>query len=303
MSVITVDEHKAEMRGRMQVLLAGMLWSLGSLFIRLTEEATTWHIVGYRGYFLVLFLLGYIAWKRRGDVVGAFRESGLLGFFAGLSVTGAFIGFVFSISHTTAAQALLMLSVAPFLAAILGLIILKEVPRRATWVCMTVAGAGVLIMVRNGVEDGSFIGALYGLMAAMCFAVYTIILRLGRTRDMMPAVCTAGFLSGSVGFIALYVTGIGFMLPLNDVVMCAGMGFIHLGMGLVIFTIGSKTVSAAELPLLCLTEVVFGPIWVWMAVGEMPPNDTLIGGGVVLLAVVGNALSGIRRKHPPIGIV
>jgi drug/metabolite transporter (DMT)-like permease len=298
-----VDYHQEEMRGRMLVLLAGTFWSLGALFIRLTEEATTWHIVAYRGAFLVMFLFAYLAWKRRGDVLGAFREAGFTGFFGGVFLSGGFICFVFAMMNTTAAQALLMLALAPFIAAVLGRIFLKEVPRRATWICMSIAAFGVLIMVRDGVAEGTFIGALFGLMAGVSFAVYTVILRAGRARDMTPAVCTAGVISSGAGFIALSVGGVSIALPLNDIIMTAGMGFIHLGMGLVIFTIGSRHVSAAELPLLCLTEVVFGPIWVWMAVGEVPALATLLGGAVVMLAVVTDALSGIRRKHPPVGVV
>jgi len=306
MSAIDVTGQGEELRGRVLILSAGVIWSLGSLFIRLIDQATVWQIVGWRGMFLAIFLLGYIAWKRRDNnsgLTGAFREAGITGIFGGLALSGAFISFVFAISFTSAAQALLMLAMAPFLAALLGRVILKENPRRATWVCMSIAAIGVLYMVRDGVMEGTYLGALFGFLSAVSFAIYTVILRWGRARDMTPSVCMGGIITAITGFTVLALNGDSFQIPARDIMLCAAMGFIHLGLGLIVFTMGSKYVPAAELPLLTLTEVVFGPIWVWIAVNEVPSDSTLIGGAVLLAALIGNALSGIRRKHPPMGVV
>lgn len=301
------------MRGRLQVMFAGFLFAFGSVFIRMIEEASSWHIVAWRGVFLAIFMFVYLIYKRRDSVRGSiqdsiqgsiqdsvldiFREAGLHSLLAGLALSSAFIFFVFALTHTTAAQALLMLSLASFFAAILARIFIGEHPSRTTWVCMIIAVFGVMIMVQSGLQDGTMIGAFYGLMAALSYAIYSVTLRVGRAKDMTPSVCAAGVITAIVGFSILGFSGISILIPAYDLVLCSGMGFIHLGLGLLILLAGSKHVMAAEIPLLTLTEVVFGPLLVWLMVNEIPNDATLIGGAVLLVAVVGNGLGGRMKRQ------
>ena len=143
-------------------------------------------------------------------------------------------------------------------------------------------------------------GSLAALGSAFGFAIFTVALRWGRTGEMLPAV----FLSGLFAIIITLVICVSLQLPLslspNDGVISTGMGVFQVGAGLILYTLGSRSLPAAELALLSLAEVLLGPIWVWLFLGETASLNTLIGGMVLLAAIAGNALSGKRRKPPPI---
>jgi drug/metabolite transporter (DMT)-like permease len=126
-----------------------------------------------------------------------------------------------------------------------------------------------------------------------------VALRYGRANDMLPAVLWAGLLSALVA--AAMAPDLS--MTVRDVVLSAFMGAGLITGGMVLFTAGSRTVPSAELALLTLTEVVLGPLWVWLAYAEVPRAETLVGGALVLAAIIGRALTGMRRRTPPFGAV
>ena len=168
---------------------------------------------------------------------------------------------------------------------------------------MSAALAGVAVMVGEGFATGSPFGNLSALLAALGFAGFTVALRRGKTRDMLPSVCLAAVFTALVAGVMVSAGAGGFAISARDLGLCAVMGAVQIGAGLTIYTAGSRHVPAAELALLSLSEVVLGPIWVWLGVGEVPSLATVIGGAVVLGAIVGHAASGLRRRRPPIGAV
>ena len=178
--------------------------------------------------------------------------------------------------------------------------ILREQVRHATWVAMLFAIIGIAIMVINGFAAGRLVGNLSALLSATGFAVFTVALRWGTLEDMLPAVFLAGVFAIITGALVCEFNGYGFALPRNDIVISMSMGVFQVGMGLVIYTIGSRVVPAAELTLLSMTEVMLGPLWVWIFIGETVSFFTLVGGAVLMLAIAGNALSGLRRKPIPV---
>jgi drug/metabolite transporter (DMT)-like permease len=120
---------------------------------------------------------------------------------------------------------------------------------------------------------------------------------------MMPAVCLGGFFTAAIAGTIALAAGEGLAVSAYDLALACGLGLVQLGLGMTLFTYGSKTVPAAELALLAMTEVVLGPVWVWLVLGETAGPWTLVGGAVLMVAIAANALSGIRRKPPPIGAV
>ena len=155
-------------------------------------------------------------------------------------------------------------------------------------------------MVSDQTGAGTVLGSLAALGSALGFACFTVALRAGKSVEMLPAVFLSGlFALVMMGSICLF-TGDGFILSRYDGGIALGMGVFQVGAGLVLFTLGSRSLPAAELALLSLAEVVLGPVWVWLFLGETVGLNTLIGGGILLAAIAGNALSGIRRKPPPI---
>lgn len=290
------------LRGIILVLLAGAAWSTAGIIVRLLESAESWQIVFYRSAGLVPVLLVAIALRNQGRVLQAFRDAGFVALVGGASLSVAFTCFVFGVLNASVANVLFIFTAAPFLAALLGWIILGESVRPATWFGMVVGVLGVGIMVAGSIEFGGLLGNIFALMAASGFAGFTVCLRSRQQVDMYPAVCWAGLLSMTVAGVAAVVSGQGFSVSAWDLTLCLLLGVGQIGLGLILYTSGSRHLVAAELALLSLSEVVLGPIWVWIAVDEVPADTTLIGGVVVLAAILVQALSGMRRRPPPIGV-
>jgi len=209
---------------------------------------------------------------------------------------------MYSLTHTTVANTLFLLSSSPFMTALLGRIILLERVHRTTLVAMFAALIGITIMVWEGAATGGLFGNLTALGAALGFAGFTVALRRGRTVEMLPAACLGG-LFGTLftGLMAIPV-GFGLVIPENDLLLALIYG-VMMSSGLIVYTKGSRHVPAAEMVLLSLSEVVLGPTWVWLGIGEVPSGMTLLGGAIVLTAIVGQALIGMWRQPQPIGMV
>lgn len=284
------------------VLLAGVFWSIGGIVVRLIDAASEWQIVFYRSLALAVMLLIYLTVRKPGAVSSAFRSAGLTAVLAGLSLAAGFICWIFALTHTTVANAMFLLATAPFITAVLARVLIGERIRSVTWFTMSIAVLGVGVMVMEGVASGTLSGNLFALGAALGFAGFTVALRRGKTIDMTPAVCLAGaFAATAAGAMVIYL-GHGFPVSTHDAALCIILGVVQVGCGLIIYTIGSRYVAAAELALLSLTEIVLGPIWAWVGVGEIPTKLTLIGGAIVLSAIVGQAFFVVRRR-PPVGVV
>jgi drug/metabolite transporter, DME family len=293
------EQASAYRRGVVMVMAAGALWSLAGPMVRSMDAAGAWQILFVRSTTVVVTVLAVLLWRYRGDCLEKIRAAGGLAVLAGALLGAGFCGFIFSLMHTTVANAVLMLSVSPLLTAVLGWLLLGETVRRATWLAMAVALLGVAVMVGGGILTGAWFGNLMALIAVASFSGFAVALRRGRGGDMLPAVLWAGLLSAPVA--ALMAPDLS--MTLRDVTLSAIMGGALITGGMMLFTAGSRTVPSAELALLALTEVVLGPLWVWLAFAEVPHAETLLGGGLVLAAIVGRALSGMRRTTPPFGAV
>jgi drug/metabolite transporter (DMT)-like permease len=286
--------------GVVLVLMSGVFWSSMGLGIRMIEQANVWQILFYRSIALACFLFCIITLRSGFRPLAAIRSAGIAGAIGGVGLVFAFSGGIYAIQTTTVANAMFLFAAAPFLAAVAGWVILREQVRHATWVAMLFAIIGIAIMVINGFAAGRLVGNLSALLSATGFAVFTVALRWGKLEDMLPAVFLAGVFAIITGALVCEFNGYGFALPRNDIVISMSMGVFQVGMGLVIYTIGSRVVPAAELTLLSMTEVLLGPLWVWIFIGETVSFFTLVGGAVLMLAIAGNALSGLRRKPIPV---
>ena len=286
--------------GVLLVLAAGICWSSMGLGIRQIEVANVWQILFFRSLALTPLLLLVLTVRARGNPFPIIRSAGLAGVFGGVSLVFAFSGGILAIKLTTVANAMFLFAAAPFFAAVLGRLILKEHVRKATWISMMAALVGIVIMVWEGISLGRVIGNVAALVSALGFAVFTISLRWQKLEDMLPAVFLAGLFAIIVaGFICQF-KGYGFNISARDTGIAVAMGVFQVGAGLILYTIGSKAVPSAELALLSMTEVVFGPFWVWLFLGETAGGYTLLGGIILLIAIAGNALSGLRRKPIPL---
>lgn len=282
------------------MVLAGVCWSSMGIGIRFMEVANVWQILFFRSCALMPFLLLIITLRSKGKPLAAIRTAGLAGVIGGMALVMAFSGGIYSIQTTSVANAMLLFAAAPLIAALLGRMILREVVRKATWIAIAVALIGITAMVWEGMSLGYVNGNLAALLSATGFAVFTIALRWRKLEDMMPTVFLGGVFATIVSGLVCASSGYSLDIPVNDIMISLALGVFQVGAGLVLYTMGSKSVPAAELALLSLGEVILGPLWVWLFLGETVGLYTLLGGAILLAAIAGNALSGLRRKPVPI---
>jgi drug/metabolite transporter, DME family len=273
-------------------LAAGSLWSLMGLGLRQIEAASVWQILFWRSIGMVPVLWGFIWWTSRGRPLAAIRNVGLAGAAGGLGLVFAFAGAIFAFQTTTVANAVLLFAASPFVAAILGWLFLREAVRPSTWVAIGIAVFGMYLMVRDGLETGAFAGNMAALVSAMGFGAFSVALRWGRVGDMLPAALLGSVFSILFAGAVILARGEPILALPRDIGVAFAIGAVVVALGMVMFTLGSRVVPAAELTLLSLVEVLLGPIWVWLALGETPSRNTLIGGAVLLGGVVLNALAG-----------
>jgi drug/metabolite transporter, DME family len=283
------------------VALAAVLWSTMGLLVRAIGPADAWTIVFWRSAGMVPVLLAVVAW-RQGAVLRPFASVGLPGVIGGLGLVAAFGGAITAFQITTVANAVFLFSASPFFAAVLGWLVLREPVRGATWGAIALAVAGMFLMVREGLGTGATAGNVAALVSALGFATFTVALRRGRLGDMLPATVLGGIFSMIAGAAVILGTGGTLAAPLPVIGISAFMGAGTLAAGLILYTLGSRVIPAAELTLLSMIEVLLAPLWVWLAFGETASAATFAGGAVVLAAVVLNALSGARRvpAAPPV---
>ncbi|MBT3624577.1 MAG: DMT family transporter [Gammaproteobacteria bacterium] len=294
---LAVDTHK---HGLLFVFAAGVLWSTVGLGIRMIEDAAVWQILLYRSISMSLFLYMVIRLRSGESPFLQIRRIGLPGVVAGLSLVAAYSGGIYAIQNTSVANAMLLFATAPFMAAVLGWLVLREPVRAATWIAIAVALGGILIMVSDKTGDVAVQGSLAALGSALGFAVFTVALRWGRSGEMLPSVFLSGLFAIVITFGICQFLELSVVLGLQDGGVAMGMGVFQVGAGLILYTLGSRSLPAAELTLLSLAEVLLGPLWVWLFLNETVSLNTLVGGAVLLIAIAGNAVSGKRRKPPPI---
>lgn len=282
------------------VFAAGVLWSTVGLGIRLIEDAVVWQILLYRSISLSIFLFVVIRLRTGETPITHLRRLGFPAVVAGLSLVAAYSGGIYAIQVTSVANAMLLFATAPFMAAVLGWIVLKEEVRGATWVSIAVAICGIAIMVADKSGGGALRGSLAALGSAVGFAVFTVALRWGKSGEMLPSVFLSGVFAIFITFAVCKFLQLPLLLSPRDGGIAMAMGVFQVGAGLILYTLGSRGLPAAELVLLSLAEVLLGPVWVWVFLGETASFHTLLGGSVLLAAIVGNAVSGMVRAPPPV---
>jgi drug/metabolite transporter (DMT)-like permease len=282
--------------GALLIVIAAIFWSTMGLLIRMIDQADTWQVLLWRSMAAMLVIGGWIAWRAGGSPWPRIRATGRAGVIGGLALVAAFGGAIFAIQSTTVANAVFLFSASPFLAALIGWVVLREPVRPATWAAMALAGVGMFIMVREGLAAGAVSGNIAAFLSAMGFASFTVALRHGHLNDTMPVSLMGSVFSMLAAIAVLSLSGKGLMPPAADVAVALVMGAVSLAVGMILYTLGSRVLPAAEATLLSLVEVLLAPLWVWALLGETASPATFAGGAVVLSAVALNAVAGARRR-------
>jgi len=276
-------------------LFAGTIWSFGALIVRHLEAAESyqWQYLFFRGL-MVAFIISIYLMAREGFAsIGYFSRIGLAGLLGAVGLMTAMSGYILSITLTTVANTLLMLAAAPFIAAFIGIILLKEKVRYATWVSMGIGLSGILVMVLEGLGAGTFLGNLFGLMAAFGMAVFSVCLRWRRQTPQFATIALAGAFCVLFSLLVLFFRNDTLIMPLGNIYLSMLHGII-VAFGLILFSLSAKFLPAAELILLSRIEVVGGILLVYLpifGIHEIPSLPTVVGGIILLGALVFDGLS------------
>ena len=268
-------------QGLALVAAAALFWSLGGLLARLVAT-DAWTTVFWRSVFAALFLLGVTAVQERGATWARIRGLGAAGVGMALCFAIASACFINALAYTTVANALVIQSTSPFIAALLGWAWMGErVPRRS-WLAMAAALGGAAVMASHSWGAGSIRGDGLALVTAMAFATAIVIVRRHRHVRMPAAAALANVFSAVFALLPARPA----QTSPSDLALLALFGAAQLGFGLVLFTAGARLIPVAEASLIGMLENVLGPLWVWLALGETPAAATLLGGGVILGALI-----------------
>jgi len=271
------------------VIIAGLIWSFGPLVVRNIDNAgiVLWQYLFARGIVIFLLLNCYLFLEEGMDFYKNYSKIGMSGTIGGIGLGTAMITFIWSITNTTAAITLLCLAAMPFITALLGFLFLKEKISANVWIAIFVASVGVVIMAIGSSSLGSINGLIFGLASAFGFSIFSVSLRWRKETPKFTTVAIAGLFCCLFSLVVILQNDLNFLSSSKNEGLFALHGtFVCLG--LILYSIGSKAIPAAELTLLSLTEVIGGIFWVWIpifGINEIPTNNTIIGGFLIFMAI------------------
>ena len=271
--------------GPLLVFLGAVCLSFGGVIVKSFEGATLWQILFWRQFFFSITVALYLFFAYRKNFFKSFYTSGLLGFIAGLFLSIGFAAYVFAMYTTTVANTNFIITTETIFLAVMGYFFLKEKVDVVTLVSIILGMSGVLLILGSSLSIQSsqqFSGTIAAFIMPISFAVLVIIVRKFPNVDMMPAQFTAGIFAGLIGFLVADKLSISF----HDLSLALLAGFFQIGFGFILITLGSQTTPAAVVGVLMLTESVFGPLWAWLFINEVPPLTVLLGGGIIIFSIL-----------------
>jgi len=268
--------------GYILLLFGGFCLSWGGFIIRLFEEASVWQILLLRSLFFMIALLIFLILTYKKNTLNIIKDAGYPAVLGGLVMSLSFIAFVVAMSSTSVANVVFIISTQTMFLAVFGYFYLKEKISLISFFSIFLAMAGIIIMVGDSLLTGSFFGNMVALAIPINFSILVMIIRKNQNLDMVPAI----FYSGIFSIVYGLVLSDSFSFTGNDILMGFFLGVPQLAFGFICITIGSRTTRSTTIGLLMLTETLFAPIWVWLFLNEIPPFSVLIGGIIIILAII-----------------
>ena len=272
------------------VLFSGLIWSFGPLVVRYMNEPqlVIWQYIFARGLTIFILLNLYLFFEEGLNFYKNYFKIGSSGIIGGSGLGIAMVSFIYSITNTSAAVTLLCLAAMPFFTALLGFLFLKEKISLNVWIAILIAALGIVIIAFGNTEKNSLLGLIFGMTSSIGFSVFSVSLRWRKETPKFTTVAFAGFFCVALSTIFILSNGLNFFSSSYNGVMFSLHGSL-VCMGLILYSIGSKAIPAAELTLLSLTEVIGGIFWIWLplfGVNEIPSTNTVIGGFFLFMSII-----------------
>ena len=271
--------------GSLLVFIGAVCLSFGGLIVKSFEGANLWQILFWRQFFFTIIVLLYLFVTYKKNFFKSFYDSGLPGFIGGLVLGIGFAAYVYSMYKTTVANTNFIITTETIFLAVFGYFFLKEKINLITFIAIALGMFGVLLILGSSLSIQSseqFIGNIVAFIMPISFAILVVIIRKYPTVDMVPAQFTAGVFAAIIGY---FVAG-KISISSHDLFLALMAGFFQIGFGFILITIGSQTTPSAVIGVLMLTEAVFGPLWAWLFINEIPPMSVLIGGAIIIFSIL-----------------
>ena len=282
--------------GPLLVFFGACSLSFGGLIVKSFEGATLWQILFWRSLFfiMVVFIFLLISYKKK--IFKAFYNSGIPGVFGGIILSSGFCGYVFAMYNTTVANTNFIIQTQTIFLAIFGYFFLKEKISKITLVSIFLAISGIILMVGSDLEPGQMSGNLAAFIMPVSFAILILIIRKYPNVDMVPLQLYAGITAMIIGYIIAGKINI----SAHDIFLGFLAGFFQLGFGFILITIGARSTPSAIVGIIMLTEAVLGPFWAWLFINENSSFMVLIGGTIVIIAVLLQFYTSIKNENQTI---
>lgn len=277
-------------RGVALALGGGLCLSSAGILLRYIESADGWQILFYRSLTFFITMALVVAWRYRSGTLRAFVALGLRGWLAGLVLGLGSITYIYAILLTSVANAVFIIGSAPLLTALLAWLVLSERLGLPAIFSMVLAFLGIGLMFADGIESGGMAGNICALAVALSYAIYLLLVRNAGNVDMLPAISVAGLFTAG---IAWFMTD-SIQISNHDLVITVLLGTVQFSAGFMLLTLAARYIAAAEVALFSLSEAILAPLWVWLLISETPSLFTISGASIVLVAVVGYILHGIK---------
>ena len=277
--------------GPLLIFLGATSLSFGGLIVKSFEGATLWQILFWRSFFFIIVVSFFLILSYKKNVLKAFKNSGLPGLIGGLILSSGFCGYVFAMYNTTVANVNFIIQTQTLFLASFGYFFLKEKISKITLISIILAISGIILMVGSSLSPGQIQGNLAAFIMPISFAILILIIRKYPNVDMVPLQLIAGVFAMLIGYLMSGKINI----SSHDIFLGFLAGFFQLGFGFIFITIGARSTPSAVVGIIMLTEAVLGPFWAWLFVNENPPFIVLIGGCIVILAVLTQFLSGFKK--------
>ncbi len=281
------------------MVAATLLWSIAGVATRHLQSAASFEATFWRSFFSAVALIVLQGWLGGFPALGrTLRHARPALWISGACWAVMFTAFMVAMTMTTVANVLVTMAIAPLLTALLGRIGLGHRLPPRTWIAIVVAGAGIAWMYAHelaATDARQLVGTLVALAVPVAAAVnWTVLQKSGRAGDdLLPAVLVGAVVSSA----ATFVPALPFAATSRDVGLLALLGVAQLAVPCLIAVVAARRLAAAEAALLSLLEIVFGVTWTWLGANEVPSGDVLLGGALVLAALVGNEALALRSER------
>ena len=271
--------------GYILLLFGAFCLSWGGFIVRSFEEASVWQILLIRSVFFLIALTFFLISTYKKDTLKIFKDAGYPALVAGLVLSLSFVAYVYAMTITTVANVVFIISTQTMFLAITGYIFLKEKISLISFISIVLAMSGITIMIGDSILSGSLLGNIIALAIPINFSILVIIIRKNKNLDMVPAI----FYSGIFSLIYGLILSESYTFSYHDIKMGFLLGVPQLAFGFICITIGSRSTASTTVGLLMLTETLFAPVWVWLFLNEIPPISVLIGGAIIIGAIILNS--------------